>query len=94
MTSAAAGTLYVRRRVRRVLPKLMIGGAVLAAAAAAAAAVAGIGVLGAGAGATAWYRHRSKAVAPSNGWKPQPAPVGSSFGGSSARETSSQPASE
>ena len=74
--ATTTGLLYARRRVRRLLPKVMIGGVALGLGAAVLAALAAVGVLGAAAGGTAWYRRRSKAVAPANGWKAPPATVG------------------
>lgn len=90
-TATTTGLLYARRRARRVLPKVMIGGAVVVAL---GAATAGVGVLGVAGAATAWYRHRSKAVAPANGWKAPPATVGSNSGGASVRQTAPEPVAE
>jgi len=86
-TATAAGLLYARRRVRRLLPKVMVGGAVVAGlGAAATAAIAAAGVLGVAGAGTAWYRHRSKAVASSNGWKATPAAAGGNSQGAFAPE--------
>lgn len=63
-TALSAGSLYARRRARRVLPKVLVGAAVVTTVGAAAAAT-GIGVL-----AIAWYRHRRTAAAQSAGQYP------------------------
>jgi len=75
MVSTATGTVYARRQARRHLPKVIVGGAVLAAVGmAAAAAATGIGILGAGGAGVAWYRYRKNAPSPT-GWQTPPAPV-------------------
>ena len=62
MVSTATAAVYARRQARRHLPKVMVGGALIAAAGAAAAVAAvGIGVLGAGGAGAVWYRHNKKA---------------------------------
>src|SRR5271154_7415119 len=61
MVSTATATVYARRQARRHLPKVMVGGALIAAAGTAAAVAAvGIGVLGAGGAGAVWYRHNKK----------------------------------
>ena len=61
MVSTATATVYARRQARRHLPKLMVGGALVAVAGTAAAVAAmGIGVLGAGGAGALWYRHNRK----------------------------------
>jgi len=75
--ATTTGLMYARRRFRRALPKVMIGGTVVALGAAATATAAGIGVVGVAAGAAVWYRHRSKASAPTGGWTGPPTAVGS-----------------
>ncbi|HMD52390.1 MAG TPA: hypothetical protein VKG62_06715 [Solirubrobacteraceae bacterium] len=66
-TAMSAGLLYARRRIRRLLPKVMIGGAV---ATTLGAAAAGVGVLALAGAAAAWYQRRSRAVTPAAGWYP------------------------
>jgi hypothetical protein len=71
--ATTTGLLYARRRARRVVPKVMVGTAVVVAAGAAAAvAVTGLGVLGVG-GAAAWYRRSSRKAGPADGWQAAPA---------------------
>jgi hypothetical protein len=97
-TAMSAGFLYARRRARRILPKVVVGGAVVTAlGAAAAATAAGVGVLGLAGGAAAWYRHRSKAGAPATDWHPAGAggPPATTFGSNSGdavvKDTESKP---
>jgi hypothetical protein len=73
MVSTATATVYARRQARRHLPKVMVGGALVAAAGtAAAAAAAGIGVLAVGGAGAVWYR-RSKKTSSSDWQMPQAA---------------------
>jgi hypothetical protein len=85
--STVTGILYARRRARRMLPKAIAGGVVVAAmGSAAVVAAAGIGVLGtgvAGAAGAAWYRHRKKAASATD-WQP-PTPARESFVAKDAR---------
>jgi hypothetical protein len=89
MISTAAATVYARRQARRHLPKVMVGGALIAAAGTAAAVAAvGIGVLGAGGAGAVWYRHNKKTS--SSDWQvpPAAAPNGANVGQQTATPTS------
>jgi hypothetical protein len=87
-TTMSAGFLYARRRARRILPKVVVSGAVVTVlGTAAAATAAGVSVLGIAGGAAAWYRHRSKAGVPAADLHPAGAggPPATTFG-SNARD--------
>jgi hypothetical protein len=101
LVATQAAFLYVHRRGRRVLPKVVLGTAVVggvgAAAAAAATVAAGIGALGLTGGAVVWYRRRSNSAAavapahatdwrPTSGATPSARVVGSNAGDSPAKD--------
>jgi hypothetical protein len=74
MVSTAAATAYAHRQARRHLPKLIVGGALVAAVGTAAAVAAtSLGILGAGGAGALWYRRKKQAGA-STGWQPPVAP--------------------
>lgn len=86
--TTATGLLYARRQARRVMPKVVVGGAIVAAVGTVAAvAAAGLGVIGAGAAGVAWYRHNNKRSAEQE-WRPPMPGAGSSFVATDARRTS------
>ena len=66
LTATQTGFLYLHRRGRRALPKVVLGTGVVAGlglVTAAAAAAAGVGLVGLAGGGLAWYRKREKSRA-------------------------------
>jgi hypothetical protein len=84
--STATGIMYARRRARRVIPKVMVGGTV----AAAAVVATGIGIVAVGGAGLAWYRHRPSAAASAGDWQMPSVAVN----GTPAQQSSPAPASE
>ncbi len=63
LVATQAAFLYVQRRARRLLPKVVLGTAVVGGVGAVAAtAAAGIGALALVGGGVAWYRHRANSA--------------------------------
>jgi hypothetical protein len=61
LVATQAAVLYAQRRARRVIPRVVIGGAVLTGVGAAVGAAAvGLGAVGVAGGALAWYKQRAK----------------------------------
>ena len=73
------GVIYARRRIRRAVPKVLVGAGVLAAAGTVAAGAVAVGTLGIGSAAAVRYRKRSKAAAAPEAWQAPPAAPSSSF---------------
>ena len=89
MVSTATATVYARRQARRHLPKVMVGGALIAAAGTAVAVAAvGIGVLGAGGAGAVWYRRNKKTS--SSDWQ---MPAAAAPNGATVEKQAATPAS-
>ncbi len=86
-TATTLGMIYARRRVRRAVPKVLLGTGVLAAGTVVAATAIGIGTLGVGGAAAVWYRRRANAAGAANDWQAPPAAPRTSFVDSRPEET-------
>jgi hypothetical protein len=70
--ATALGTLYARRRARRVGPKVLAGAGVVAVGTAIGVAALGAGALGLAGGTAVWYRRRSKTSTATDPWQTPP----------------------